>query len=224
MPRLNSFRHQLTARCCIASVVTEGFKMTFNCSSSVLFCVRVNDAAHVCNYEVFGRITSFHFVCSHLTQSSLVTLGFKTTLSYLAGVSFRVRVNTTFHVHSHEVFGHLQSSFITESLILLIPCTFHEISFSSDSQASLAVSVIPPAISFRSRGSRPSPYASAHRSSHPVGNICRSHMLPTITIEELNRRGTIRVQRCKFGRINLLGVGNKVTILNSPSAGRIDYP
>src|SRR5271166_1300209 len=75
MRRLNSFRHQLAARCCIASVVTEGFKMTFNCSSSFLFCVRVNDAAHVCNYEVFGRITSSHFVCSHLTQSKLGNLG-----------------------------------------------------------------------------------------------------------------------------------------------------
>src|SRR5271165_121997 len=135
MRRFNSFRHQLTARCCIASVVTEGFKMTFNCSSSVRFCVRVNDAAHVCNYEVFGRITSFHFVCSHLTQSNLVTLGFKTTLSYLAGVSFRVRVNTAFHVHSYEVFGHLQSSFITEFSISLTPGTFHEISFLSDSSS-----------------------------------------------------------------------------------------
>src|SRR5271165_7679654 len=119
MRRLNSFRHVLAARCWTASVVTEGFKMTLNCSSSFLFRVRVNVTAHVCNYQVFGHITSSHFVCSHLTQSSLVTLGFKTSLSYLAGVSFRVRVNSAFHVHSYEVFGHLQSSFITELLILL---------------------------------------------------------------------------------------------------------
>gem|GEM_PF-4632766 len=107
MRRLNSFRHVLAARCWTASVVTEGFKMTLNCSSSFLFRVRVNVTAHVCNYEVFGHITSSHFVCSHLTQSSVVTLGCKTTPSYLAGVFFRVRVNTTFHVHSYEVFGHL---------------------------------------------------------------------------------------------------------------------
>ena len=109
--------------------------MTFNCSSSFLFRGRVNVTAHVCNYEVFGHINSFHFVCSHLTQSSVVTLGFKTTLSYLAGVSFRVRVNTAFHVHSYEVFGHLQSSFITEFPISLIPGTFHKISFLSDSSS-----------------------------------------------------------------------------------------
>src|SRR5271166_4032267 len=113
MRRLNSFRHVLAARCCTASVVTEGFKTTLNCSSSFLFRGRVNVTAHVYSYEVFRHITSSDFVCSHLTQSRVVTLGFKTTLNYLAGVSFRVRVNTTFRVLSYEVFGHITFSFST---------------------------------------------------------------------------------------------------------------